>query len=76
MQLALAERFNGDRAVKDLSRVLRLPGFFHAKGERFLSRIISAQPHIPPYTAEDFAAAKVSKNSDLLSLSQGHSGPK
>lgn len=30
-QHALAERFNGDRAVCDLSRVMRLPGFFHLK---------------------------------------------
>ncbi len=30
-QHALAERFNGDPAICDLARVMRLPGFFHLK---------------------------------------------
>ena len=40
-QHALAERFNGDRAVCDLSRVMRLPGFFHLKNAiPFQTRLI------------------------------------
>ena len=40
-QHALAARFNGDRAVCDLSRVMRLPGFFHLKSAvPFQTRLI------------------------------------
>jgi hypothetical protein len=40
-QHALADRFNGDRAVCDLSRVMRLPGFFHLKNSiPFQTRLI------------------------------------
>ena len=31
-QESLAELFKGDKAVKDLPRVMRIPGFFHMKG--------------------------------------------
>ena len=40
-QHALADRFNGDRAVCDVSRVMRLPGFFHLKSAvPFQTRLI------------------------------------
>ncbi len=40
-QHVLAERFDGDRAVCDLSRVMRLPGFFHLKNAvPFQTRLI------------------------------------
>ena len=47
VQTALAAKFNGDTSVNDLPRVLRVPGFIHAKrdtkkgltGEPFRSRI-------------------------------------
>jgi hypothetical protein len=40
-QHALADRFNGDRAVCDVSRVMRLPGFFHLKNTvPFQTRLI------------------------------------
>lgn len=40
-QHALADRFNGDRAVCDISRVMRLPGFFHLKNATpFQTRLI------------------------------------
>jgi RecA-family ATPase len=61
LQRMLAQRFDGDRVV-DLPRVLRLPGFFHHKGERFLSRIVSVQRHLPLYTAADFDASNRSIN--------------
>jgi hypothetical protein len=38
-QVALARRFDGDPAVKDLPRVMRVPGFFHRKSEPFLSAL-------------------------------------
>jgi len=39
-QAAIAFNLKSDPAVKDLSRALRCPGFFHQKSKRFLSRII------------------------------------
>lgn len=39
-QQRLARQFNGDLAVCDLPRVMRLPGFLHQKGEPFMTRII------------------------------------
>lgn len=40
LQESIAELFNGDRAVKDLARVMRLPGFYHQKREPFMTRIV------------------------------------
>ncbi len=39
-QHALAARFNGDMAVCDLPRVMRLPGFWHQKGVPFQTRLV------------------------------------
>ena len=39
IQTALAERFQGDFAVCDLPRVMRLPGFYHLKNAPFQSKI-------------------------------------
>ncbi len=47
-QTALAAKFNGDKSVHDLPRVLRVPGFLHRKGEPFTVRIESLAP-IQPY---------------------------
>ena len=38
-QQRLAAMFNGDPSVSDLPRVMRLPGFYHLKGEPFMSTI-------------------------------------
>jgi hypothetical protein len=35
----LADRFGGDHAICNLSRVMRLPGFYHLKGTPFMARI-------------------------------------
>lgn len=40
IQEALAATFNGDKSVKDLPRVMRLPGFYHNKREPFMTRIV------------------------------------
>ena len=40
VQKTLIARFDGDPAVHDLPRVMRLPGFYHHKHEPFLVRII------------------------------------
>lgn len=39
-QQRLIRQFNADPSVCDLSRVMRLPGFFHQKAEPFMSRIL------------------------------------
>jgi hypothetical protein len=47
-QLALAERFGGDKMMKDLPRVLRVPGYVHAKGAPFISRLLECEPRAIP----------------------------
>jgi len=44
VQRAIARKFHGDISVNDLPRVMRLPGFFHLKGEPFLTRCVSLNP--------------------------------
>ena len=39
-QGAIAELLGTDPAVKDLARVMRLPGFYHQKGEPFMTRLV------------------------------------
>jgi hypothetical protein len=51
IQQATAGRFNGDKSIVNLSRVMRLPGFIHQKNEPFLTRIISTSDH-PAYTVQ------------------------
>ncbi|MDE2088070.1 MAG: primase C-terminal domain-containing protein [Xanthomonadaceae bacterium] len=47
MQQAIARQFDADPKVCDLPRVMRLPGFFHCKGEPFLSRVIEQHDGAP-----------------------------
>lgn len=53
VQQALAKRYGGDPAVKDLPRVMRLPGFYHRKRAPFLVRILSEECS-QPYDAATF----------------------
>ena len=55
IQRTLAQRFDGDTAVFDLSRVLRLPGSLNYKYNREGDRvkILYYQPEEPPCLAED-----------------------
>lgn len=39
-QLSIAHTLSSDSAVSDLPRAMRMPGFYHQKKERFLSRIV------------------------------------
>jgi hypothetical protein len=39
-QMTIAKLFGTDPAVKDLARVMRLPGFLHQKGAPFLTRLV------------------------------------
>lgn len=47
IQNILIQKFNGDVVVKDLCRVMRLPGFFHLKNKPFQSKIISESGELP-----------------------------
>lgn len=57
VQLALARRFNSDKSVHDLPRVMRLPGFMHRKGEPFQSRLLDAGTDGPPYALTEIIDA-------------------
>jgi hypothetical protein len=50
LQQALAAKFNGDKNVCDLPRVMRLSGFSHNKGESFITRINTMQDNLYPYS--------------------------
>src|SRR3546814_2261987 len=46
-QQSLAALYGGDPAVCDLPRIMRLPGYTHAKGEPFASRLLHCDPVKP-----------------------------
>jgi hypothetical protein len=50
LQQDLAAKFNGDKAVNDLPRVMRLAGFSHNKAESFITRIHTMQDNLYPYS--------------------------
>ena len=52
IQKAIIKKFNGDRSVHDIPRVMRVPGFIHQKGEAFETRIIETN-NIEPYTLHE-----------------------
>jgi putative DNA primase/helicase len=52
IQKALAAKFNGDPAVHDLPRVMRIPGFYHMKSTPFLSRLVEINDH-PHFGADE-----------------------
>jgi hypothetical protein len=55
-QQALAEHYGTDPSVKDLPRCMRLPGFFHRKGEPVMVQLLEAHDHRPYTVAEVYAA--------------------
>lgn len=65
MQERFADKFGGDPAVKDLPRVMRLPGYFHRKGEPFISRIIEGNDDAAPLPVKVLiqVAEKLTENS-------------
>jgi putative DNA primase/helicase len=59
VQKSLATKFNGDQAVSDLSRVMRVPGFHHMKSAPFVSRLVEINDH-PHYCPDEILSfAKV-----------------
>ena len=62
IQTAIIKKFGGDPSIKDLPRVMRLPGFFHQKHpdkEPFMTRIESIMEgeHLAPYTTQEILKA-------------------
>jgi len=53
-QKALAEAFDGDPAVNDLPRVMRLPGFWHQKGEPYLVKMQQTGAFPVPFGADEW----------------------
>jgi hypothetical protein len=57
IQKAAIAKFGTDKAVNDLPRVMRLPGFDHQKGAPTRVAVINAAPTLADYTASDFWGA-------------------
>lgn len=55
IQLALVKKFGGDPKIVNESRVMRLPGFDHCKGDPFPVRLIHWRPDLR-YTQRELAA--------------------
>ena len=55
VQVAVAKRFNGDVSIKNLNRVMRVPGFYHKKAEPILVRIEQFND-LPNYTLSELRA--------------------
>src|SRR3546814_7996324 len=55
-QQSLAALYGGDPAVCDLPRLMRLPGYTHAKGEPFASRLFHCDP-VKPWGWPELAEA-------------------
>ncbi len=53
IQEALNKKFGGDEKIKDIARVMRLPGFFHQKGKPFVVRIVNLKTDLAPYSIDD-----------------------
>lgn len=56
LQEALAERYGTDPSIKDLPRVMRLPGFFHRKAEPVMVELLEAHDHAPYSPTDIFTA--------------------
>lgn len=55
-QVALANKFDSDKGVKDPARVMRVPGFYHNKKDPFLVEIHTLD-HFLPYKLETIIEA-------------------
>ncbi|MFE8069799.1 phage/plasmid primase, P4 family [Marinobacteraceae bacterium S3BR75-40.1] len=56
VQRRIADTYGTDSSVTDLPRVLRLPGFYHRKGEPFMVRMMQENGGLP-YTADKILEA-------------------
>ena len=56
LQKALAEFYGTDPSVNDLPRVMRLPGFYHRKGEPVMVELLELNDHAPYSPLDIFSA--------------------
>jgi len=54
VQKDLIETFGGDDCIHDLPRVMRLPGFWHLKGDPYMVRMIETGAFPAPFTLNTF----------------------
>ena len=57
IQEAISTNFGADDNVKDLPRVMRLPGFKHNKYDPVDVNLLSVNPGLPLYTHEDIISS-------------------
>lgn len=57
LQHALAERFDADKSVKDLPRVMRVPGFMNRKRAEPFPVVLISAADFPPYAVEQVREA-------------------
>lgn len=70
IQRFLADRYQGDPSIKDVSRAMRLPGFWHGKREEsFLCRLVDFNQE-QRYTRETFVHAFPGLSQALLAVEQ------
>lgn len=68
LQAALAAKFNSDPKVKDLPRVMRLPGYWHQKSEPYQTRILQENPVLPYAVADLMERLGLNTQTTALSL--------
>lgn len=64
VQGQIATAFGSDPKPKDLPRVMRLPGFWHCKGEPFLSKLVNASD-AAPYRLDELAFLRTATGAPL-----------
>jgi hypothetical protein len=53
VQTAIAKRFGSDPIVKDLPRIMRLPGFLHMKSAPHLCSLVEINRNLPRHSLDD-----------------------
>lgn len=56
VQTAIAEKFRTDPSIKDLPRIMRLPGFLHQKREPYLCQFTGLNWKLPRYSLDEIIA--------------------
>ena len=56
IQSSIAQKYGTDPSVKDLPRVMRVPGFFHNKQSPFLSNLIIYNHDLDAYTVDSLCS--------------------
>lgn len=84
IQKAIAAKFNSDQAVNDLSRVMRVPGFYHKKSDPFMTKVVECSGLIysygtmveifPPVPVKQWSAPKYQTPKQYTSEFRGQYG--